>query len=202
MRLDTVDVRILELLQDDGRSSLRDVSKSTGVTTPTVSSKVQTMTDLRVIRGYHADIDSEILNELTVLLTLECRPSDVSALTDVLKGRDEVRELYVMDGTQVFAKATVLGMTHLQQFLGVLATIKEITIYRYHTITGTVKELPRAVLHKDLLVTVDCYYCRKPIHDAPVKLHFDGKDHYLCCGSCAKLYKEKYDRLKDGAAGA
>lgn len=202
MRLDKIDMNILELLQGDGRLSLRDISKRTGVTTPTVSSKVQTMTDLRVIRGYHADIDPDILNELTILLTIECRPADVVALAEALKGRIEVRELYVIDGAQIFAKATLLGMTHLQQFLGDLAKMKEIAIYRYHTITGTVKEVSRAVLHDDLLVTVDCFYCRKPIHDVPVKMHFDGKDHYLCCGSCAKLYKEKYDRLRNGAATA
>ena len=40
------------------------------------------------------------------------------------------------------------------------------------------------------------YYCKKPIYDNPVKLKLDGKDHYLCCQSCARLFKEKYERIK------
>ncbi len=117
----------------------------------------------------------------------------------MLQEREEVRELYAVDGTKAFAKVTVLDQNKLNTLLEALGMVKEITSYKYNTITRTVKELPRATLFDGLNVVVDCYYCDKPMHENPVKLKIDGKDHYVCCQSCARLYKEKYEKIKAGA---
>jgi len=199
MHLDPVDIRILEALQGDGRLSFRELSKVAGVTTPTVSGRVATLTQLGLIRGFNVDLDAETLEEVTILLDIECRPSDVDDLGSALEGLPEVRELFVVDGTRLSAKVTVLDMHHLNRFLDRLGQEKSINNYRYSTITRTVKELPRAMLDEGLKVTIDCYYCRKPIVEQPVKLKMDGKDHYLCCDSCRKLYQEKYERIKRDA---
>jgi DNA-binding Lrp family transcriptional regulator len=199
MDLDPTDIKILELLQRNGRLSYRDLAKQTGVTTPTVSSKVENLQSIGLIEGYSAVISADALGELTILLLIESRPADSAKIQERLEAQDEVRELYTVDGTRVFAKVTVRDHPHLNVFLEGLGDIPEITSYDYHTITKTMKEGPRAVMHDDLKVVVECYYCKKPMYDAPVKLKLDGKDHYLCCQSCTKLYKEKYEKLKAGA---
>ncbi len=199
MELDNIDIKILETLLEDGRISFNDLAKATGVSTPTVSSRVATLTELGLIRGFRLDLDTELMNEITAILTLDCRPSDVDGLIAQLEAFDEVRELFVVDGTRLMAKVTTLDNDHMVRFFGALAEIEEIVTYRYHTVTRTVKELPRSLIHEGLKVTVDCYYCSKPIVENPVKIKMDGKDHYLCCGSCESLYREKYGRIKEGA---
>jgi Lrp/AsnC family leucine-responsive transcriptional regulator len=196
MELDPVDLKILELLQRNGRLSFRDLAKQTGVTTPTVSSKVETFQSIGLIEGFTAVVNPEMLGELTILLVIECKPSDLSAVMEQLEGNEEVRELYTVDGTRVFAKVTVMDHPHLNGFLEELGSIAEITSYKYHTVTKTLKEEPRAKLYDGINVIVNCFYCKKPMYDTPVKLKLDGKDHYVCCQSCAKLYKEKYEKLK------
>ncbi len=196
MELDPVDIKILELLQENGRLSFRDLAKRTGVTTPTVSSKVEHLEDMGLIVGYTVVVNPEMLDQLTILLDIECKPSDIKALMDRIEAEEEVRELYAVDGTRVHAKVTVKDQNQLNGFLEGLGSIEEITSYKYHTITRTVKEGSRAVLHDGQNIVVNCYYCKKPIYDNPVNLKLDGKDHYLCCQSCAKLYKEKYERIK------
>jgi len=196
MELDPVDIRILELLMENSRLSYRELAKRAGVTTPTVSSKVEHLVDMGLIEGYTVVIDPEMLDQMTVLLTIECKPSDLQTVLDGLTDAEEVRELYAVDGTRVFSKVTVRDQTHLNSFLEGLGTIPEITSHTYQTITRTVKEGPRAMLHDRQNVVVNCYYCRKPIYDDPVKIKMDGKDHYLCCQSCARLYREKYENLK------
>jgi DNA-binding Lrp family transcriptional regulator len=199
MELDPVDIRILELLLENGRLSYRELAKKVGVTTPTVSSKVEHLVDMGLVEGYTAVINPEILDQQTVLLTIECKPSDLQAVLDSLADVQEVRELYAVDGTRVSSKVTVKDQTHLNAFLEGLGTVPQIASYDYQTITKTVKEGPRAMLHDRQKVVVNCYYCGKPIYDDPVKVKIDGKDHYLCCQSCARLYKEKYQRIKAAA---
>ena len=199
MKLDPADIIILERLREDGRSSFREVAKVAGVTTPTVSSKVSTLMNLKLIRGISADIDAELLNEITAIMIIEAKPSDINTLVDRFVEFEEVRELYVVDGNELSIKFTTLDMLHLNNFLEEIAKIEEIQKYSYRMITRTVKERPRAILHEGLNLTVSCFYCRKPIHDNPEKLKMDGKDPYLCCTSCKKLYIEKYDKIKEGA---
>jgi DNA-binding Lrp family transcriptional regulator len=199
MELDDTDIRILEALQKEGRLSFNDIAKEVGVSTPTVSTRVATLSDLGLIRGFTVDLVAELLNELTGMMIVDCRPADVGALSERLESFDEVRELYVIDGTRLMAKVTTLNNDHLNLFFDSLSEVEEISSYRYHTVTRTAKEHPRALIHEGLKLTIDCYYCRKPIVENPVKIKMDGKDHYLCCGSCEILYRDKYDKLKEGS---
>jgi Lrp/AsnC family leucine-responsive transcriptional regulator len=199
MELDNVDIRILELLQSDGRLSFNDVAKEVGVTTPTVSHRISTLMDLNLIRGFQVDLDTDLLNEITTVMTIDCKPSDVPKLLERFDSFREVRELFVIDGTRLFAKVTTTDREHLNEFLGRLTQVEEIISYRYGSVTRTVKERPRALIHTGLKLTVDCYYCGKPVVENPVKIKLDGKDHYLCCGSCETLYRDKYGRLKEAS---
>jgi len=198
MKLEPLDVKILALLEENSRLSFREIAKKANITTPTVSTKIDTFQKIGLIEGFTVKISAEHLNEITILLHIECKPSDTNIILDKLKGKEEIRELYVVDGSQIYAKVTVLDSSYLNLFLEHLGKIEEIRDYRYQTITRTLKELGRAALFDDINVIVDCYYCKKQMQDIPVKLKLDGKDHYMCCNSCARLYKEKYEKIKDG----
>lgn len=196
MNLDSIDIKILEILQKDGRASFREIAKELGITTPTVSKKVDTFKKLDLLKGFSANLDTEKLDEITILLYIKCKPTDTKKLLDQLRKTENVRELYAIDGSRIYAKVTLTD--NLNDFLTGLGEMKEIMDYKYHTITETVKEKPRAILSSNLRLTVPCYYCKKPIKDEPVKIKMDGKDHYLCCNTCVKQYKERYRKLKEG----
>jgi DNA-binding Lrp family transcriptional regulator len=138
------------------------------------------------------------LGEISILISVKCKPSDVPSLADMLERFEEVREVYLVGGSWVQAKVTLTDSTHLNEFIAEVTKIKEILDYEYKTIVKTVKEEPRAVLSEGVNAVVTCFYCRKPMHDKPVKIKLDGKDHFLCCPTCVKEYKEKYEKLKKG----
>ncbi|UCG70159.1 MAG: winged helix-turn-helix transcriptional regulator [Thermoplasmata archaeon] len=198
MKLEKVDVEILKILQNDGRASFRDIAKKVGVTTPTVSSKVGMYEQMGLIKGFGVKLSTDALGEISVLLSAKCKPSDVPNLADKLKDFEEVREVYLTGGSWVQAKITLIDTTHLNQFISQLTKIEEIQDYDYRAIVDTVKEEPRAILSEGVNAVLACFYCKKPMHDKPVKLKLDGKDHFLCCETCAKEYKKKYDKLKEG----
>jgi DNA-binding Lrp family transcriptional regulator len=198
MKLEQVDIKILEILQKDGRASFRDIAKQVGVTTPTVSNKVNMYEQMGLIQGFGARLSTEALGEISVLVTIKCKPSDAPQFTQKLKAFEEVREVYFVGGSWVHAKITLVDTTHLNQFIAKLSGFEEILDYEYKAIVDTIKEEPRAVLSEGVNALLTCFYCKKPMHDKPVKLKMDGRDHFLCCETCAREYKKKYEKLKKG----
>ena len=196
MNLDSTDIKILEILQKDGRASFREIAKDLGITTPTVSKKIDMFTKLGLLKGFSADLDAEKLDEITILLYIKCKPTDTNKLLNQLNKIENVRELYAIDGSRIFAKVTMTDK--LNDFFADIGELKEILDYEYHTITETVKEKTRAILSSNLKLIVPCYYCKKLIKDEPVKIKMDGRSHYLCCNTCVERYKEKYEKLKEG----
>ncbi|UCF08845.1 MAG: winged helix-turn-helix transcriptional regulator [Thermoplasmata archaeon] len=198
MKLDKVDVKILEILQENGRTSFRDIAKKVGVTTPTVSSKVNMYEQMGLIKGFGARLDTDALGEISIILSAKCKPSDVPKVAEKLREMEEVREVYLVGGSWMHAKVTLKDTAHLNEFLSELTKIPDIQDYDYKTIITTVKEEPRAFLSEGINAVLACFYCKKPMHDKPVKIKLDGKDHFLCCDTCAREYKKKYEKLKKG----
>src|SRR3954465_4704806 len=56
-RLDSVDWALLRVLQDDARTSNRDLAAAVHVSPSTSSERVRALRAEGVIRGYHADVD-------------------------------------------------------------------------------------------------------------------------------------------------
>jgi DNA-binding Lrp family transcriptional regulator len=198
MKLEKVDIKILDILLNDGRASYRDIAKKVGVTTPTVTSKVNMYEQMGITKGFTLKLNTEALGELSILLSIKCKPSDVAKVANKLKKLDDIREVYLTGGSWLHAKATLIDTGQLNSFISELSSIKEILDYEYKTIVETLKEEPRAILSEGINAVIGCFYCRKPMHDKPVKIKLDGKDHFLCCNTCAKEYKKKYEKLRKG----
>lgn len=60
--MDVTDYRIIEILQDDGRISMKDLGKMVGLTSPAVSERVKRLEETGVIEGYKAMINPFKLN--------------------------------------------------------------------------------------------------------------------------------------------
>ncbi len=197
--LDDVDRKILRELQTDGRASFRDISSRIGVSTPTVSARVQAMTDMGLIKGYTITLDADMLGQVSVVITIEVRPSDVEKVYSQLVDDDMVRQLFVLSDSSLLLVVSYYNQIKYKMFLEQLSQIPEITGVRTSMVMRAPKESSRAALTDEAGLLIRCYYCGHLIHDEGVKLKIDGKYHYLCCNVCAKLYKEKYEKLKKSA---
>ncbi len=196
MQLDDIDIQILEILQKDGRISFRELGRKIGVSTPTVSSKVSRLEDIGVIRGYSAIVDSNMLREISLILVIKSKPSDIEIIADQLKEKEEIRGIRITTNSEIHIEATVMDMVEMNDFLGELEKINEITGYHCSAVVRTIKDEKRARITKGLSVALICGYCKRPMKDEPVKLKLAGKEHYMCCDICAEHYKEKYEKLK------
>ena len=71
---------------------------------------------------------------------------------------------------------------------------------------GRLKQAPRApmglkksrrvVIGDGASVAVDCFECGQSIDGLPVRIRMDGRTHYLCCTSCVRLYRERYEKIR------
>jgi DNA-binding Lrp family transcriptional regulator len=198
-QVDETDRRILRELQDDGRASFREISSRVKVSTPTVSSRVQTMTDNGLIRGYSVMLDADMLGQVSVATLIEAKPSEIDAVVERIRGEEIVRQVHVLSDSRILCVLSFYDQKKYQTFVQSLSRISEIAKIDNSMILKTEKELPRASLTTESGLHMKCYYCGQQMKDEGVKLKLDGKTHYVCCGVCAKLYKEKYERMKESA---
>ncbi len=69
--LDETDRRIISVLQNDARASMRSIAEQAGVSLGTVSNRVRRLEEAGVIRGYSVQLDPELSGwELTVVIGL------------------------------------------------------------------------------------------------------------------------------------
>ena len=199
LNLDDVDRKILRELQNDGRASFRDVSARISVSTPTVSSRVQAMVEVGLIRGYSTMLDADMLGQVSVVLLLESKPADLDKVVEKIRDQELVRQIYVLSDSRVMCILSFYNQFKYQRFLESLASVPEITRMDNSMVMRVPKESPRAALTDEAGLLIKCYYCGHMMKDEGVKIKLDGKYHYLCCSVCERLYREKYEKLKKSA---
>lgn len=62
--MDMTDHKIIEILQEDGRISMKDLGKIVGLTSPAVSERVKRLEEAGIIEGYKAIISPDALGRV------------------------------------------------------------------------------------------------------------------------------------------
>ena len=100
--LDSVDRHILSELQADGRMTNVELAKRVGLSAPPCLRRVRRLEEQGVIRGYHADLDPQVLGwEITffALVGLETQKEAVlSAFERMVTAWPEIRECHMIRG--------------------------------------------------------------------------------------------------------
>jgi Lrp/AsnC family leucine-responsive transcriptional regulator len=101
--LDFIDLRIIEVLQRDGRASHSAIGEMVGLSQPSVHERVKKLEQRGVIRGYAALVDPESLG-LHVLAFLAVRLSDYRPedIAKAVAGMPEVIETHHIAGEECF----------------------------------------------------------------------------------------------------
>jgi len=164
-----------------------------------VSTRLATLEQLGIIRGYKALVDPERLNETSVALVIKTRLQAAEDVAKNLAKHEWARRVSLGRSDWVLLDATVHKREEIDTILEAVASLPDVVDCEHYVAVRTVKEDPRAVITDTLSTTLICFQCRGPIKGEPIKVHMDGRDHYLCCNSCERLYLEKYKKLKAGA---
>ncbi|WP_018605134.1 winged helix-turn-helix transcriptional regulator [Uliginosibacterium gangwonense] len=123
LELDKTDRKILAILQRDARITISELAARVGLSATPVSERVKRLERERVITGYHAHLDPELLG-LRVLVFVELRLSQKSSeIFDAVKRElalvPEVLECHLVAGEfDYLIKARIPDMRDYRDLLG------------------------------------------------------------------------------------
>lgn len=103
MRLDRIDVAILDYLQRDGRATTVELSEAVGLSPSPCHRRQKLLEEEGIIRGYVALLDQERVGlPVNVFVSVELASQtdeDLARFEQAVAGCPEVMECYVMTGT-------------------------------------------------------------------------------------------------------
>ena len=109
LELDEYDVSILKSLFEDGRKSFRQVSRETGITTPTVKARFERLVNVGFIRGVQPIIDFRKIQKSTAVTNLKNAITKNQPVKKIKKG---IRIQLDCD----FCHGTIAGSPHVIKF--------------------------------------------------------------------------------------
>jgi Lrp/AsnC family leucine-responsive transcriptional regulator len=98
--LDDIDVKILEVLQKEGRTRRNDLAERVGLSLPAVSERLRKLEEANVISGYFAKVDHKRLGkDITAFVEVTVDSSKhFNAFLDHANATDEILECHAITG--------------------------------------------------------------------------------------------------------
>ncbi len=121
--LDDINRDLLDLLQEDGRLSYRELGERVGLSAPAVAERVRKLEEAGVIRGYRAVVDyAELGFPIQCIIRLNT-PRMASGVDEKLRALPEVIEANRVTGSESHViRAFVRSTSHLEDLLHELWT--------------------------------------------------------------------------------
>ena len=106
VKLDRIDHKILNDLQEQGRMTNVELAQRAGISAPPCLRRVRALEEAGVIKGYHADIDASTLGfGVTVFAQVGLSSqseTDLKKFEDLVRSWPLVRECYLVSGEADF----------------------------------------------------------------------------------------------------
>lgn len=118
-KTDKYDLKIIEILSDDARSSLRDIGKKVKLSASSVRNRMARLVDIGVIKRYTLDVDWRKLGyDIQVLLLISSWSSSVKEIYGSLIELDEILQVSWTSGpANLVCLVRARDMNELSQFI-------------------------------------------------------------------------------------
>ncbi len=147
VKLDRIDLQILQDLQEDGRITNVELARRAGISAPPCLRRVRALEESGYIKGYHADLDAEALGfEVTffALVGLDSQSEAVLNDFETLAGSwSEVRECHMARGPDDFVLRLVARNTaHENELTQRLTSAPHVVTVKTIQVIRTAKSTP------------------------------------------------------------
>ena len=142
MALDTIDVRILEVLQENARVSISELSKQVNLSLSAVSERLKKLENSNIIEQYTTVLNPAAMEkELSAIMMISMEdPSDTAEFRRLVQELDEILECHYITGTYDYVlKITTKNMATLELLMNKIKSIKSIKHTETNVIFSTVK---------------------------------------------------------------
>ena len=146
--LDSVDLKILRILQDEGRISNLDLSKKISMSPPPTLRRVRDLEDNGYIDGFRANLDPTKLGyDLTAWIFISLKNQNEESLSSFEKqiwGWESIRECFMLNGEIDFIlKCVAPDLSAFQSFLtGHLTSAENVASVKTSLVIRCAKDKP------------------------------------------------------------
>lgn len=129
MKIDGIGWKILEILQKNSRSSLKDIAKETGLSSPTVAERIQKMDQAGIIENYTTKLNMDRIGyPLGVYISIKIRFGQVERFEKYIGTVPEICECHKLTGHDcMLMKGYVKDPRHLENLNERLGAYGELT---------------------------------------------------------------------------
>ena len=120
--VDYIYLKILKILQNDARTTVKAIAKELFISAPTVKSRIDDMTKSGIIKGYYTEIDNSIFeNVIKCYIEIEVSPEQKDELYKVLNESRQVLECDRVTGEySLIAKVIFKNTVEMDKFINKL----------------------------------------------------------------------------------
>jgi len=160
IELDKTDLKILKILQSEGRLPVVELAKRIHLTTTPCTERLKRLERIGIINGYKANLDAEKLGlEMCVFIQLRLDQSNQSEVSifkqfaQAVKNMPEIEESYLLTGSfDALIKVRVANMSAYRDFMtkrliklpGILQSQSQVVTDEIKPATGPNPELIKA----------------------------------------------------------
>jgi Lrp/AsnC family leucine-responsive transcriptional regulator len=119
IKIDALNWKILNLLQQNARESFANIGRSIGLTAPAVGERVKKMEDAGILLGYNATVSHSLTgHQLKAIITLRAFMGKLKPFLVLVSTFDEVINCYRITGNENIVMEVVFkDQFHLEQFI-------------------------------------------------------------------------------------
>ena len=142
MALDVIDVKILEVLQENARVSISELSKQVNLSLSAVSERLKKLESGNIIEQYTAVLNSSAMDkELSVIMMISMDdPSSLDEFTKLVSEQDEILECHYVTGEYDYIlKITTKNTATLEQLMNRIKSIDNIKRTQTNVILSSLK---------------------------------------------------------------
>ncbi|MDV3244258.1 MAG: winged helix-turn-helix transcriptional regulator [Nitrososphaerales archaeon] len=195
MKLDSIDIKIVDALLKDGRASFRDVAQETSLTTPTVSNHLSRLTKAGLIVKFVPLLNLDAIDQgIISIVTLKVPPSEVGKLAKRFSELGEVAGVYVTaEEHKIMLKVHTENMHELESFLARIVPSRGCEVVTSQIISSIVKDEQPIKLKSGISLEMHCDFCKGPISgNRPYTIKVGPASYYFCCRICRRSYLDKH----------
>jgi Lrp/AsnC family leucine-responsive transcriptional regulator len=152
MMLDEIDLKILNMLQDDGRTKRNVLAEAVGLSLPSLSERLNKLEEKKIISGYFTKLDLKVFGlDLMVFITIHTDSSKhYESFSENVRNTEEILECYAVlgEGSHVM-KALVKDSESLEKLLSKIQSWKGVKRTHSRFILSTIKETTKINVTKN-----------------------------------------------------
>ena len=120
--MDKVDKKLIKLLNENARYSLKELSEQVYLSSPAVASRIEKLENSGIISGYHAEINHELLGyHISAYISVAMQPKKKQTFLPLLADYANVLECSVVSGdNSLIIKAIFKSTQDLEDFIAMV----------------------------------------------------------------------------------